>query len=78
MKSFALNYHLFICLLALLKKPHGQTSPNFVCMLLVALTRSSSIVICHILPVLWMALFPTNGPMAPSCAFLSHNKICQA
>jgi len=38
------------------RKPHGRTSPNCLCMLTVTMAQSSSgsIVICYVLPVLWM------------------------
>jgi len=41
------------------KKSHVQISPNFLCMLLVAVVRSFSddSVICFVFPVLWMTSY---------------------
>ena len=38
---------------------HGQSSPNFLCMLPVAVARSSSdgVVVCCVFPVLWMTSY---------------------
>ena len=48
---------LCICLCARIsRKPHGQISPKFLCMLPVAVARSCSdgVVLHYVLPVLWM------------------------
>jgi len=49
------------------QKPHGRSSPNFLCMLPLAMARFSSdgVVICYILPVLRMTLcFHSTGQWA--------------
>jgi len=40
------------------RKPHGRFSPNFLCMLTIAVARSFSdgVAIRYVLPVLWMTL----------------------
>jgi len=48
---------LSVCLSArITRKPHGRTSLHFLCMLPVAVARSSSdgVAMCYVLPVLWM------------------------
>jgi len=50
---------LFVCLLKYRAKPHGQISANFLCMLIVIITRLSSadFVIGDVLPVLFGIMF---------------------
>ena len=51
---------LSVCLSASIpQEQHVETSPNFLCMLLPAVARSSSVgvAICYVLPVLWMTSF---------------------
>jgi len=63
---------LSVCLSARITlKPRDRTSPVLLCMLPVAVARSSSdgIAICYILPVLWMTLcFHTTGPVGQNQA----------
>jgi len=49
-----------VCLSARISpEPHAQSLPNVLCMLPVAVARSSSgvVAICYVLPVLWMTSF---------------------
>jgi len=63
---------LFVCLSAhITRKPHGRTSPDVLCMLPVAVARSSSdsAAIRYVLPVLRMtSCFHTMGPVGQNQA----------
>ena len=51
---------VFVCLSAIISPElHVRSSPNLLRMLLMAVARSSSggVVICHVLPVLWMTSY---------------------
>jgi len=75
-------YHELACLsvglsvtyLRISYKPHDQTSPNFLCMLPVAVARSSSdgVEIHYVLPVLWMSScrHTMDGPYGTSCVMV--------
>ena len=73
-----LSVCLSVCPLAyiLSRKPHGRTSPNFLCVLHVAAARSSSggVAICYVLPVLWMTSF-FHTTVLRRCVFISDESV---
>ena len=50
---------LCVCVSVSDLEPHVQSSPNFLCMLPMAVAWSSSgdMVICYVFPVLWMTIY---------------------
>ena len=58
--SMSVFDRLCVCLSAIISlEPHVRSSPNFLCMLpmAVALSSSGSVMICYVLPVLWMTSY---------------------
>ena len=67
--------YVYVCL-SVCSRNSKTTRPNFTnfcCMLPVAVARSSfdDVLICYVLPVLWMTLFFTQWLHGTSCVFLS-------
>ena len=58
--SMSVFDRLCVCLSAIISlEPHVRSSPNFLCMLpmAVALSSSGNVMICYVLPVLWMTSY---------------------
>ena len=71
-RVWSIVMRMSVCLFAhISRKPHGRTAPNFTWMLSMAVAQSTcnGVVICCVLPVLWMtSRFLHVGPMAREAA----------